>query len=323
MPPTSQITYLLASHEPAFLAAVEPVLVQSGGRVHIVLSADAAQSAFAAPARPDVALIDCRLPGLDLGRLLATAHAHEAPRLPTVLFSDTISEELQNRLDESMLDDVVPVAFSPAHLAVRLNLLQRALRRDREIDSLRGALARNNVTDSLTGVYTRAAILSLLFRETDRVQRMNTQLSLILFDLDDFGHWNAQLGTGACDQLLVQVAERVTRLLRSYDQLGRVGKDEFLAALPGCSAIHAVQLAERICAEVFAAPFSVTDTAVRLTACFGVAPSHGRSPVVVLREAEEALRRAREAGPESVRFHDRPGPAAFFAQATGDDRRVG
>ena len=48
-----------------------------------------------------------------------------------------------------------------------------------------------------------------LFRETDRAQRMNTDLCLILFDIDDFGHWNARVGAAACDQLLAKVVERV------------------------------------------------------------------------------------------------------------------
>ena len=78
---------------------------------------------------------------------------------------------------------------------------------------LKTAAVRNGRTDRLTGVYTRDAILTTLFRETDRVQRMNTSLCVILFDIDDFGHWNGRLGPAACDDLLVQVTERVGRLL--------------------------------------------------------------------------------------------------------------
>jgi diguanylate cyclase (GGDEF)-like protein len=318
----------LASDEPALLSAVEPVLVQSGAKVEIVFSPAAVEAALTAPggpdAAPDLVLLDARLPGLDLNRVLAVVRPDAASRLPIVLFSDTVFEDLKNRLDEGIVDDLLPTTVSAGQLLVRLNLVERARRREREIESLRDALARSDRIDRLTGAYTRDAILSLLFRETDRVQRMNTALCLVLFDIDDFGHWNAHLGCGPCDRLLMQVTERVGRLLRSYDLLGRVGKDEFLAALPGCSAVNAVLLAERIRAEVFAAPFPVANTAVRLTACFGVAPSHGRSPVVVLREAEEALRQAREAGPESIYCpancpKPKPAPAAFLNPAASDD----
>jgi GGDEF domain-containing protein len=103
-----------------------------------------------------------------------------------------------------------------------------------------------------------------------------------------------------------------------------VGEDEFLLALPGCSAVNAVLLAERIREEVFAAPFHMAGTAVRMSACFGVAPSQGRSPVVVLRDAEQSLQEAKRAGPESIRSagdspqKDAP-PVAFLSPTSGDD----
>jgi diguanylate cyclase (GGDEF)-like protein len=303
MPQTLKTTYLLASHEPALLAAVEPVLAARGVHVQIVMSPEAALSALTAvdaACPPTLALIDARLPGLDTGRLLAAARGEADHRLPLVLFSDTISEDFKERLEEGILDDLLPINLTPCHLSLRLEMTFRAHRRAQEFDQLHDLLVRNDRTDRLTGAYTRNAILSLLFRETDRVQRMNTALSVILFDIDDFGHWNTRLGPAACDQLLVFVVERMTRLLRSYDIFGRVGKDEFLVGLPGCTAVNAVLLAERIRGEVFGAPFSVAGTAVRLTACFAIAPSHGRSPIVVLREAERALGLAREAGPETI-----------------------
>jgi len=52
-------------------------------------------------------------------------------------------------------------------------------------------------------VYNRETMLAMLFRETDRVQRLNSSLSLLLLDVDDFGHWNSRLGNGACDDLLL------------------------------------------------------------------------------------------------------------------------
>ena len=97
-----------------------------------------------------------------------------------------------------------------------------------------------------------------------------------------------------------QVAARTAHLLRSYDVLGRPGMDELLVVLPGCGINNAMMLAERLRLDVFSVPFHVGGEAIRLSACFGLAVSNGRSPVVVLREAEQALERAREAGPESI-----------------------
>jgi len=71
-------------------------------------------------------------------------------------------------------------------------------------------------------------------------------------------------------------------------------------ALPGCTSINAVMMAERLRMDVFSAPFRINGDAIRLSACFGVASSLGRSPVVVLREAEQALLVAKATGPESI-----------------------
>jgi diguanylate cyclase (GGDEF)-like protein len=164
----------------------------------------------------------------------------------------------------------------------------------------------------------------MMYRKTDRVQRMNSSLCMILFDLDDFGHWNSRLGTDICDELLCQVVARTALLLRSYDLLGRAGKDEFLIALPGCSSVNAVMLAEPLRVDVFCSPFRVNGDAVRLSACFGIATSTGRSPAVVLREAEQALLVAKATGPESIQCSgDFPepcaAPVAFLSSTSGDE----
>jgi diguanylate cyclase (GGDEF)-like protein len=317
--------FLLASPEPALLAAFEPILAATGAKVEVVFSAGATLAALTAAHPPALALLDVRLPGMPMGQLLAAARVEAAGRsFPIVLISDTVTQEWIARLAEGVIDDLIPPAGESAFLRLRLEAALRNHRRARELDLLRDAAALNAQTDRLTGIYNREAMLSMLFRETDRVQRMRSSLCMILFDIDDFGHWNSCLGSSPCDELLCQVVDRTTRLLRSYDLLGRVGKDEFLMALPGCSGVSAVLLAERLRFEVFATPFAVAGESVRLSACFGIASSLGRSPVVVLRDAEQALLTAKAAGPESIECagdfsQPADAPMAFLAPGSGDD----
>jgi two-component system cell cycle response regulator len=318
-------TFLLASAEPALLAAVESVLSAGGARVEVFLSAEAALPALTAARAPTLALIDVNLPCMSVGQLLAAARAEaDGRRFPIVLISDTVTQEWIDRLAEGVIDDLVPRTTEPAFLRLRVEAVLRDHRRMRELEQLREAAALNARMDHLTGVYNRETMLSMLFRETDRVQRMKSTLCVILFDIDDFGHWNSRLGTDACDDLLCQVASRATRLLRSYDLLGRAGKDEFLMALPGCSAVNAVMMAERLRMDVFSAPFHVSGGAIRLSACFGIAASLGRSPVVVLREAEQALLVAKATGPESIQCagdfpEPNAAPVAFLSSTSEDE----
>jgi len=318
-------TFLLASNEPRLLAAAEPILLSLGGSAKVVLSAQSAQAAIAAQGAPALALVDANLPGMPIGQLLAALRVEAgSARFPIVLISDTVGEEWTNRLTEGAIDDLIPRGDETAYWQLRLGLALRTHALERELETLRAASALNAQLDRLTGVYNREALLAMLFRETDRVQRLNSPLCLVLFDIDDFGHWNSRLGVDACDELLRQVAVRTGRFLRSYDLLGRPGLDEFLVVSPGCGVENAVMLAERLRMDVFSVPFHVAGESIRLSACFGIASSHGRSPVVVLREAEVALVRARDAGPESIECFDEssrpvPAPVTYLSGTSGDE----
>ena len=325
MPSHTPPVLLLASSDPALLAAIEPLLLAGGTHVEVVLSAEAALASIAGPNPPGLALFDARLPGMPIGQFLAAARSQtENVRLPILLIAESVAQEWIDFLAVGAIDDLILRAAEPAYWQLRLDMLLRNQRVAAELESLRDSAVRTAQLDRLTGVYNRETLLAMLFRETDRAQRMNSSMALVLFDIDDFGHWNSRLGVDACDELLCQVASRTGALLRSYDLLGRPGMDEFLAALPACSPASAMVLAERLRVEVFAKPFRAGSETVRLSACFGIAASRGRSPVVVLREAEKALEWAKVAGPESIQCfgsppQPEPSPVTFFSSDSGDE----
>ncbi len=316
---------LLASPDPALLGAVEPLLRSAGARVEVVLSAEAALAFLAAGNPPALLVLDASLPDMPIGQLLAAARAMgEGSRAPIVLIADSVTQEWIDRLADGVIDDLILRGAENAYWQLRIDLLLRHQRLALELETLREAAIRNAQFDRLTGVYNRETMLSMLFRETDRAQRMNSSLCLVLFDIDEFGHWNSRLGVDASDELLCQVASRTGALLRSYDLLGRPGMDEFLIALPACSLASAMILVERLRVEVFSVPFRIAGEAIRLSACFGIANSRGRSPVVVLREAEKALEWAKAAGPESIQCFGcpqdpAPSPVKFLSASSDDE----
>jgi diguanylate cyclase (GGDEF)-like protein len=317
--------FLFASPDPELLNKTEPVLLSMGAQVQVVMTAPAALAAMMVPKPPDLVLLDVDLPGMPIERLLAGARASiEGQRYPIVLITDVMTQTWIERVAEGMLDDLIPRRAHGSWMQFRLSQALRLHQVKREAESLRDSVVMNAQLDRLTGVYNREAMLAMLFRETDRVQRHNSAMCLVLFDVDDFGHWNSRLGVDACDELLCQIVARTNRLLRSYDLLGRPGMDAFLIALPGCGFANAVMLAERLRLEVFSTPFHVACESIRLSACFGISSSQGRSPVIVLREAEEALVRAKHEGPETIQCFGestRPtaAPVTFLSPTSGDE----
>jgi len=310
---------MLVSSDLVLTGYVQSVLESLGVCVELVENGEATVALAGSMRAPGTILLDARLPSVRSGALLAALHESGAPKNWSigligddagVASADELFEEQGtagyartwvDRLNEGFVDDIVSRTANAADWATHLTTMRRTHALKGELEHLREASLRQTQHDRLTGILNRDGMLSILFRETDRVQRMGGSLCLALVDLDDFGHWNAELGLEVCDELLQMVAIRIGGLLRSYDLLGRVGKDEFLLALPGCSTVDAVMLAERLQMDIFGKPFDVDGTKVQLSACFGITTSRGRSPVVVLREAEQALGVAKQCGPGSLR----------------------
>jgi diguanylate cyclase (GGDEF)-like protein len=251
---------------------------------------------------PSIALLDMDLPGPTAVEIVWEARRrHEERRTWITLFSRQPGDGRARAALDCGGDDFLVVSADTCDLMVRIRVAERFLALTGRVQKQSSELRYHVTHDGLTGLWNREALISLIFQETDRVQRMKTPLSLMLFDLDDFSRVNQEYGYETGDRLLIELANRFRRHQRSYDLIGRCGEDEFLLALPGCDLKSATQLADRIRASILARPFALDRDATTLTASFGLAISRGRSPLVVLREAERALAEAKLAGKNCVR----------------------
>jgi diguanylate cyclase (GGDEF)-like protein len=261
---------------------------------------------------PEIALLDSALP-VQSGLKLAAELRRRAQRKQTwiMLLSSaadpaTITAASNAGIDDLLLcpaadddqsiDQSIPDDVREADLRIRLSVASRVQQLGHQLQAQIQAAGFHATRDHLTGLWNRESLLSLLFPETDRVQRMGTPLGFLLLDLDNFAAINAEYGQEAGDTLLMELASRIRRYMRSYDLIGRCGDDEFLVALPGCNTAQSLQLASRIRTVVLRPPFSAGRDMVTLTASIGLAQSRGRSPLVVLREAERALADAKREG---------------------------
>ncbi|EFO81375.1 response regulator [Oscillochloris trichoides DG-6] len=101
-------------------------------------------------------------------------------------------------------------------------------------------------TDDLTGLLNRRSIMLILGNEADRVRRYQSQLSILMIDIDHFKQVNDRYGHLMGDQVLRECAGLLRRSIRAIDHLGRYGGEEFLCILPMTSEGAAVDLAERL-----------------------------------------------------------------------------
>jgi len=155
-----------------------------------------------------------------------------------------------------------------------------------------------NRTDGLTKVNNRTYWLNRLEEEVCRVERHETPLTVTLFDLDHFKQVNDTMGHLAGDQVLREVAERVQKMLRTSDVMGRYGGEEFGILLPHTDLWQAMQVVDRIRQNIAAKPVVFNGTEIPVTASFGVAQWHQKLARVdeFLSVTDEALYEAKRSG---------------------------
>ena len=259
------------------------------------------------PTPPAIAILDMDLPAPAPADVIREVRSRQDLRRTwTILLSTSRDNERLRTALQSGCDDflVVPSSsgpFDPADLRLRIRVAERVLALSSRVQKQSAELRYHVTHDGLTGLWNREALISLIFQETDRVQRMKTPLSLMLLDLDNFSRINHDYSYETGDRILIELANRFRRQLRSYDLIGRCGEDEFLIALPGCTFENALRLAGRVREHILARPFPAEQDVTTVTASIGIAVSRGRSPLVVLHEAERALAEAKLDGKNCAR----------------------
>jgi diguanylate cyclase (GGDEF)-like protein len=159
--------------------------------------------------------------------------------------------------------------------------------------------------DDLTGLANRKLFRDHIQRALGRAQRYGESFSVLLFDLDRFKEINDSRGHPAGDAVLREAACRLSTCVREHDTVARLGGDEF-AILQAKTRTdeEAAQLAERI-VQAIRAPFYLDGEEIALATSIGIAlaPRDGADYEELVKKADEALYRAKEAGGNLFCFH--------------------
>jgi len=166
-------------------------------------------------------------------------------------------------------------------------------------------------TDGLTGLFNRRYLDGALERELARADRNSSSLALLLLDIDHFKSFNDTYGHAMGDLVLKKVATTLQRCLRQADVLARFGGEEFVVLLPQVGERGAVESAERIRVALERSGIHPGGPRKQLTVSIGLAMlrDHADSSEALLRAADEALYRAKDAGRNRVVVAQAPVPA--------------
>ena len=171
------------------------------------------------------------------------------------------------------------------------SLLAVALDHDTVLRSLqeqKERLRRAALYDHLTGLPNRTLFLDRLAQAGHRLaRRPDRQFALLFLDQDGVIAINDTLGHAAGDAVLVEVARRITSVLRRTDTAARLGGDEFVVLIDGLARPEEADIAADRIRDVITRPMTVSDEQIGVGVSIGVSRSEDGPP-----DAEDLLRRA-------------------------------
>ncbi len=168
-----------------------------------------------------------------------------------------------------------------------------------KLNEEQATLAHRALHDQLTGLPNRALLVDRLGQAASALLRRQGAAMLLYLDLDNFKAINDRFGHAAGDCLLVEVADRLQRLVRSGDTVARLGGDEFVVLAQDLSdpEASARSLAERI-HFAMRAPVAVGERHLYTSVSIGIAPVEpGVDPEVCMAQADAAMYQAKRGGP--------------------------
>ncbi len=193
----------------------------------------------------------------------------------------------------------VPVDVSLGMLRHGEDLLALAVVHDqREVQAMHERARYLAMHDELTGLYSRHMFNELLGHAVEQIRRGGAPLAVLLIDLDDFKSVNDGHGHHVGDELLREVAQRMRSVLRSGDALARLGGDEFAVLLRDAPDRRQVVAMAQQLLQALGRSWQLGHHETYPSASIGVviAPADGQDARTLMRHADMAMYRAKEAG---------------------------
>lgn len=308
LPETLSVELLLVEDSPFQARFLQQVLKRSQILRFEVTHVQRLDQALTAVARQkyDVLLVDLVLPdALELEAVVRLARA--APETPIVVATQLDDEDLGVRALEAGAQSVLVKDDSLERVLVRA--LRYAMGRHRYLVALQESRrdAYHQAThDRLTRLPNRHLLMDRLQVTMDFAARHGRKLAVHFVDLDRFKEINDTLGHAEGDRILYWMAERLSTCVRASDTVARFAGDEIVVVQRDLSGSQAAEhMAGKLLAAL-AVPDPDGPRVPSIGASIGIAvyPDHARSAEGLLRQADDAMYRAKAAGGGCFRFSE-------------------
>ena len=160
--------------------------------------------------------------------------------------------------------------------------------------------------DTLTGLANRLLINETLARAMADADQWNSRCAFMMIDLDRFKAVNDTLGHPVGDRLLSHVSQRLGQLMTDNEMIGRLGGDEFAVVVRDASDTAKLEALALSIIESLSRPYEVDQHTLYIGASVGLAvgPRDGRTAEMLIRSADLALYRSKDAGGGIAHVYD-------------------
>ena len=158
--------------------------------------------------------------------------------------------------------------------------------------------------DALTGLPNRFLLEDRLQQAIAYANRHESQLAVLIIDLDGFKYINDTVGHQCGDQLLIEVARRLRSVTRRTDTLARIGGDEFCLVLSDLHRAGDSFQVAHTCLDILRKPFLIAEREYSISASIGASfyPEHGAEPEHLQQNADTAMYHAKFNGKNGVQI---------------------
>ncbi|MDH4321732.1 MAG: diguanylate cyclase, partial [Desulfobulbaceae bacterium] len=171
----------------------------------------------------------------------------------------------------------------------------------KEVQQAKAKMAELHTTDTLTGVCSRQHFFDVLEIEFERAKRYESDLALLLLDLDGFATINDSFGRTTGDTVIIEIGKILQQYKRLNDQVCRYSGNEFAMILPSIDTANALIVAEKFRQLVASRSFEHGDNKFSVTVSAGIASSQNAvTSEELIRQGKQALNKAKKLGKNRV-----------------------
>lgn len=284
-------------------AKIIETLEKDEAKVTTIASLEEARAALGGSSY-ELVVINLRLRDQDALRFCSHMRANDDTRSTPILMvaEEEDTERLAKGLDLGINDYLIkPIDRNELEARSRTQI-----RRQRYQDRLRDNYERSlemALTDSLTGLYNRRYMTAHLTTMIERQAAVEKDLAILTFDIDLFKLVNDTYGHPAGDEVLIDLADRVSKNVRSIDTVARMGGEEFVVIMPDTDEAVAHSVAERlrdtIASDVFIFPEKPDGIKVTISVGLAILDADD-TPENIFKRADAALYEAKRTGRDRV-----------------------